>query len=326
MSDLYASPDVHAPEDERERFRADALSGMSIAPKSIAPKYLYDRTGSLLFEAMCSMPEYYLARAELSILGARASELAMRLGDRVRIVEPGAWSGQKTRLLLGALGEPRCAEYVPVAIDREAVATTAAALRDELPWLNVTPTCADFAGRVSVSPADPGVATTVYLPGSTLGNFDPAEAERLLARFRRTAGPGGHVLIGVDLKKDPAVIHAAYNDGAGVTAAFDKNLLVRMNRELDADFDTELFEHYAFYDPTHGRVEMHLVSTQRQVATVAGRRFSFDEGESMRTVCSYKYDLPGLTTLARRAALELADAWLDDARMFAMLLLRPIYA
>lgn len=311
-------------ESARERFRADVLLGLGLTPKRLAPKYFYDRAGSLLFDAICELPEYYVTRAETSIMRARVHEIVASWGPRVRLVEPGAGSGTKTRLVLEALGPERCVEYVPVDISREHLTHAAAALRADHPWLKVTPLAADFAAELPVAASDDGARTVVYFPGSTIGNFDPPEAERLLARFRRAAGASGTVVLGVDLKKDPATLHAAYNDASGVTAAFNRNVLGRMNRELGASFDVDAFAHYAFYEPVRGRIEMHLVSLRRQEVTVAGTRFRFAEGESIHTECSYKYDLPTAERLARSAGLHLLDAWLDDERRFAVLELRPV--
>ncbi|HSO37348.1 MAG TPA: L-histidine N(alpha)-methyltransferase [Labilithrix sp.] len=308
----------------QEHFRADTLEGLARSPKRLAPKYFYDRAGSILFDEICELPEYYVTRAETSIIQARAREIVASWGPRVRVVEPGAGSSTKTRLLLEALGPERCVEYVPVDISREHLAHAAAQLRAEYPWLKVAPAAADFSVDLPMPPAEEGVRNVIYFPGSTIGNFDPLEAQRLLARFRRAAGSGGVVVLGVDLKKDPNRLHAAYNDAQGVTAAFNRNLLVRMNRELGATFDLAAFAHYAFYEPVHGRIEMHLVSLRRQTVTLGGRDFRFTEGESIRTECSYKYDLPGAELLARAAGLHLLDAWLDDERRFAVLELRPV--
>jgi L-histidine Nalpha-methyltransferase len=311
-------------ESAKERFRTDVLLGLGLTPKRLAPKYFYDRAGSLLFDAICELPEYYVTRAETSIMRARVSEIVASWGPRVRLVEPGAGSGTKTRLVLEALGPERCVEYVPVDISREHLAHAAAALRADYPWLKVTPLAADFATDLPVPASDDGARTVVYFPGSTVGNFDPPDAERLLARFRRAAGASGTVVLGVDLKKNPATLHAAYNDASGVTAAFNRNVLTRMNRELGADFDVDAFAHYAFYEPVRGRIEMHLVSLRRQEVTVAGTRFRFAEGESIHTECSYKYDLQTAERLARSAGLHLLDAWLDEERRFAVLELRPV--
>lgn len=315
--------DAAPSEGERERFRADVLAGLAANPKQIAPKWFYDRAGSLLFDAICDLPEYYVTRAERAIVEPNAARIVAPWGARARVIEPGAGSGTKTRLLLRALGPERCVEYVPVDISREHLAEAAAAIRADLPWLRVAPVAADFSQDVGAAPGDARDArTVVYFPGSTIGNFEPREAQRLLAGFARAAGPEGLVVLGVDLKKDPAALHAAYNDAQGVTAAFNKNLLVRMNRELGADFDVDAFAHHALYEPVRGRIEMHLVSMRRQRVTVAGRTFAFAEGETLRTEYSYKYDLPQAERLARSAGLALADAWLDDERRFAVLVLR----
>jgi L-histidine Nalpha-methyltransferase len=306
------------------RFLQDAMGGLRSAPKRLSPKYFYDSEGSLLFDAICELPEYYVTRTELSILEARASAIAGRIAARgpCRIVEPGAGSGTKTRLLLRALGPSRCVGYVPVDIAGDHLENTATQLRDELPWLRVMPHAADFTVDLPLPMADDAARTVVYFPGSTIGNFDPEEAQRLLARFRRAAGPDGLVLLGVDLKKDPAELHAAYNDSRGVTASFNKNVLRRMNAELGADFDLDAFHHYAFYAPVPGRIEMHLVSARQQDVRLGGQVFSFEDGESICTEHSYKYDLTTAERLARAAGLTLSDSWLDADRRFAVLLLR----
>lgn len=306
-----------------EAFRTDVLSGLAASPKRLAPKYFYDARGSQLFDDICELPEYYVTRAETSILRASASRLVASWGERVRVVEPGAGSSTKTKLVLEALGRDRCVEYVPVDISREHLADAAHRIRADIPWLRVTPACADFCAELPIPAPAAGVTTIVYFPGSTIGNFEPSEAAQLLARFRQAAGPDGAVVVGFDLKKTPAVLHAAYNDAQGVTAAFNKNLLARMNRELEASFELDAFSHYAFYDPRHGRIEMHLVSARRQEVVVSGKRFHFAEGESIHTECSYKHDLASAERLARAAGLSLADAWLDEERRFAVLELRP---
>jgi L-histidine Nalpha-methyltransferase len=304
-------------------FLEDAIAGLGSTPKRLSPKYFYDRAGSLLFDAICELPEYYVTRTELSILESRGDEMASRLGAPCRVVEPGAGSGTKTRRLLRALGPRRCVEYVPVDIAGEHLEHTAAELRGELPWLRVTPFAADFSIDLPLPASDTAAHTVVYFPGSTIGNFDPADAERLLGRFRRVAGPGGLVLLGVDLKKSPALLHAAYNDEQGVTEAFNKNVLKRMNAELDADFDLDAFHHYAFYAPVAGRIEMHLVSARRQKVRIGSKHvFTFDEGESLCTERSYKYDLVTAERLGRAAGLSLVERWLDDDRFFAVLLFR----
>jgi dimethylhistidine N-methyltransferase len=318
---------------------ADVILGLSATPKHLSPKYLYDAEGSRLFERICELPEYYVTRTEVGILRAHGDELADVIAPSggVRIVEPGAGAALKTRLHLEALGPARVRSYVPVDIDESAARRGAAALASELPWLRVRPLGGDFttalARLAEPSPESRRVldtdvegrepSTVVYFPGSTIGNFEPADARALLASFRDVAGPTGSVVLGVDLKKDPAILHAAYNDREGVTAAFDKNLLVRMNRELGADFDLASFAHYAFYDPRQGRIEMHLVSTRPQTVHVATRAFDFEDGESLHTECSYKWELEAFQRLAESAGLETRAAFLDPKRWFAVLALQP---
>ena len=305
---------VNAPEGS---FLADALAGLCARPKRLSPKYFYDLEGSRLFDAICELPEYYVTRTETAILNARVHEIADRLGE-CRVVEPGAGSGTKTRLLLAALGPERCREYVPVDIDGQHLGNAAAQHRAALPWLRVRPYAADFTTELPARVKD-GVRTVVYFPGSTIGNFDPTDAEQLLRRFRGAAGPDGTVLVGFDLKKDPALLHAAYNDARGVTAAFNRNVLRRMNAELDADFDLGAFHHHALYTPVAGRIEMHLVSAKKQRVHIAGHAIDFEDGESICTEHSYKYDLAGAERLGRAAGLVLNEKWLDADRRFAVL-------
>jgi dimethylhistidine N-methyltransferase len=305
-------------------FLRAVLAGLAQSPKRLSPKYFYDNYGSMLFDEICNLPEYYLTRAELAIMQARAYAIAAELscGKPCRVIEPGAGSGRKTLLLLRALGGRRCAEYVPVDIAGEFLELTASRLRSELPWLRVSPLVADFSHELPLPATDTTERTVVYFPGSTIGNFDPDEARRLLARFRCAAGTDGRVLLGVDLKKVPAMLHAAYNDERRVTEAFNKNLLLRINTELGGDFDTKAFYHYAFYAPVPGRVEMHLVSARRQSVRVAGHTFSFDAGESICTEWSYKYDLGAAEQLGAAVGLQLVESWLDDEKRFAVLLFR----
>lgn len=306
-------------------FLEDVFEGLGSSPKRLPSKYLYDRNGSMLFEAVCDLPEYYITRTERAILERYAPQIADRACEGAAaccVIEPGAGSGTKTRLLLRALGA-RCAEYIPVDISGAQLAAAAEELRSELAWLRVTPLEADFTVELpGPTSRDRAGRNVVFFPGSTIGNFDPEEASALLARFRRAAGPDGVVLLGVDLKKRPEELHAAYNDAQGVTASFNKNLLQRINDELGADFDLASFEHYAFYAPVPGRIEMHLVSARRQVVRVGGRAFSFEEGESICTEHSYKYDACTIERLARASGLRLIERWSDDERRFAMLLFR----
>jgi dimethylhistidine N-methyltransferase len=310
-------PTVHDLAPARADFRADVLRGLRRPHKRLPCKYFYDDAGSRLFDRICELPEYYPTRTELALLRDHAPAMAERLGAGCLVVEYGSGSGNKTRLLLDALERP--AAYLPVDIAREHLLRSAQALATEYPGLAVRPVCADFARPFALPPGLPAAARrVVYFPGSTIGNFSPRVARRLLRGMARLVGPGGAVLIGVDLIKDPRVLERAYDDAAGVTAAFNKNLLARINRELGGDFRPERFDHHALYNPTYGRIEMHLISRRRQTVRIAGERIHFAEGEAIRTECSYKYTVRGFQALAARAGLLARQVWTDPGRRFSV--------
>ncbi len=310
-------PNVFDLSPARARFRADVLRGLGRSAKRLPSKYFYDDAGSRLFDQICELPEYYPTRTELAILAADAPAMAARLGPDCLVIEYGSGSGVKTRLLLEALREP--AGYLPVDIARDYLEQSAGALGAEFPGLPVLPVCADFTRPFALPPKAPTAARrAVYFPGSTIGNFGPAAARRLLTGMGRLAGPGGGVLIGVDLKKDPKILEAAYDDSAGVTAKFNRNLLVRINRELGGTFRPDYFVHHALYNPTHGRIEMHLVAVRRHTVRVAGARIAFGEGESILTECSYKYTVRGFQALAAAAGLRAQQVWTDANRWFSV--------
>lgn len=298
-------------------FLADALAGLRRPRKELPCKYFYDAAGSALFDAICETPEYYPTRAELAIMRAHAGEMGRRLGPGCQVIEYGSGSGVKTRVLLRHL--PRPAAYVPVDISADHLHRSAKELSARFPEVEVQPVAADFTRPFEVP--EPATATrrrAVYFPGSTIGNFGPPEALALLTGIAGLCGPGGALLIGVDLKKDPAVLNAAYNDTAGVTAAFNRNLLARMNRELGADFDLSAFRHRAFYDEAAGRVEMHLVSTREQTARVGGHPIRFAAGESIHTENSYKYAPDEFARLAAGAGLRPVAHWTDPGELFSV--------
>jgi dimethylhistidine N-methyltransferase len=300
------------------RFRADVLAGLSRPRKRLPAKYFYDVAGSQLFDAITELPEYYPTRTELGILRARAGEMAARCGPRCQLVELGAGSLTKVRLLLDRLDRPSA--YVPVDVSGSHLRSAAAALADDYPTLDVTPVVADFT-RPFELPNVTAARRVVFFPGSTIGNFDPPEADELLRRVARLVGPGGGLLIGIDLRKDIAVLERAYNDAAGVTAAFNRNLLERINRELGADFDTAAFRHVAFYNRERSRIEMHLVSTAAQQVRVGGETFHFRAGESIHTENSYKYDVTEFSGRAAASGLRLDKTWTDARAYFAVLYL-----
>lgn len=291
----------------RDDLRADVLAGLSANPKSIPPKYFYDETGCRLFEAICAQPEYVLCRTEHALMTRSLREMAVAVGEVDCIIEPGAGDCKKVRLLIDALHP---AELFVLDIAGNALAAAAEPLAHDYPALAVTALGMDFIHNLeAAAPYLTSERRLVYYPGSSIGNFSPDQAAELLARFRLLAGPTGQLLIGFDLKKDPALLHRAYNDNAGITAAFNLNLLARLNRELDADFDPDQFRHYAFYHPVAGRIEMHLVSLTDQRVSVAGQDFQFAIGETLHTENSYKYRRDEFSAVAAKAGWRLSHEW-----------------
>ncbi len=295
--------------------RDEVLQGLSARPKHIAPKFFYDEQGSRLFDAICEQPEYYPTRTEMAILESCADEVACLTGPDCTLIELGSGASKKIRLLLEALW-PR--QYFGIDISREFLLESVRRLAHDYPWLEVHAACADFAQDVDLPDCPGSGRKLVFFPGSTIGNFEPRDALAFLQRVRRQVQPGGALLIGVDLKKDPRVLNAAYNDDQGVTAAFNLNLLERLRTELGAELDPENFRHHAFYNAARGRVEMHLVSRRTQEIRVLGKRFRFDAGESIHTESSYKYSVEEFHALAHRAGLQPRQVWLDSARLFSV--------
>ncbi len=303
-----------------EAFLRDVVRGLRRRPRQIPPKWFYAARGSELFEAICDLPEYYPTRTEIAILERHAVEMARALGPRCLVVEYGSGSSRKTPLVLARLEAP--AGYVPVDVSRAALVPAAAAIAARFPSLAVRPVCADFTGPFEVPAADPRPRRrAVWFPGSTIGNFRPAEAVRLMRAMGRVAGTGGALLIGVDLRKDRATLERAYDDAQGVTAAFNLNLLARANRELGADFRLPAFRHRAFFEPGHGRIEMHLECLERQEVHVGGAAFRLRAGEHIVTEYSYKYRPREFAALAARAGWRVARIWTDPAALFSVQLL-----
>ena len=302
-------------------FRDAVLEGLASSPKSVPPTYFYDARGSELFEQICELPEYYPTRTEMGILRRHASDIAARIGPQAHIIEYGAGASDKIRIILDALEDP--VAYMPVDISGEYLSDVAEQLAGDYPTLEVTAVVADYRQPFAVPPPRrPARTRALLFTGSTIGNFSPEEAMAFLRHAARRLAGGGALLIGADLRKDPRLLHAAYNDAAGVTAAFNLNLLTRINSELGGNFDVDAFDHYAFYDPREGRIEMHLVSQRSQRVGVAGRSFFFATGESLHTENSYKFDVDGFRDMARRAGFVPEAVWLDDQRWFSVHLLR----
>lgn len=304
-----------------QTFLDDVVAGLSQTPKRLPSKYFYDERGSRLFDEICTLEEYYLTRTELTIMQQFAERIVEALGQGNMLVEYGSGSSLKTRILLDRL--QRTVAYVPVDISGEHLEQTAARLAKAYPHIEILPVCADFTAEFELpcSRRDP-VRKSVYFPGSTIGNFNPTDAGRLLQQIASICGSGGGLLIGIDLQKEIQTIEAAYNDQNGVTMAFNRNLLHRINREFDADFQVDAFEHRAFYNQHLGRVEIYLVSGTRQVVTIDGVAFRFAEGDAICTEYSYKYTIDGFHAIAATAGFSLECAWADDQELFAVLYFR----
>ncbi len=298
-------------------FRADVLRGLSAAAKSIPSKYFYDEAGSKLFDRICELEEYYPTRTELAIMRQHVQEMADLAGPDCLLVEYGSGSSVKSRLLLDRLETPTA--YMPVDISREHLRASASALARAYPRLEVLPICADFTQPLDLPDASlRSRRTLVYFPGSTIGNLMPKEAIRLLRGTAHLGGPRSGLLLGIDLKKDPQLLHAAYNDRRGVTAAFNFNLLERVNRELGADFQTAQFWHHASYNPREGRIEMYLISRQEQQVRIGSQSFTLAEGEAIRTEYSYKYSSADIRHLAAAGGYEVRSVWTDEQNHFCV--------
>lgn len=300
----------------RDEFRRDVVAGLSKRQKSLPCRYFYDDRGSVLFEQITELPEYYPTRTEAAILTASAAEMVADVPDRAVLVEFGSGSSRKTELLLRHLAGLRA--YVMIDVSAGALDDARQRLERTFPLLDVRPIVADFAYPVALAPDLLAAPKIGFFPGSTIGNLGPPEAQRLLRLFRAVLSPGGRLIVGVDLKKDASVLHAAYNDAAGVTAAFNLNLLARINRELEADFDLAAFAHTALYNARDGRVEMHLVSRKRQSVRVGGCVFDFAEGESIHTENSYKYSIDQFRALAASAGWTPREVWTDPGQLFSV--------
>ena len=309
-----------ATDDGTDLFCKDVLAGLTAEPKTLPCKYLYDRAGSELFDQICELDEYYVTRTELAILHDSLDEIVDALGDDVVLVEPGAGSGLKTELLLE---HASLAAYAPIDISADYLETVAERLEATHPSLPIVPIAADFTQPFDF-PEDELFSLyerVLFFPGSTIGNFVPEEAVRLLHDWSKLVGLGGRLLIGVDLEKEAAVLESAYDDRDGVTAAFNLNLLDRINETLGGDFDVSQFVHRAVYNERLRRVEMHLVSNASQTATVAGVPIAFRDGETIHTENSHKYSLNRFERIANEAGWSVDRVWTDASELFSVQLL-----
>lgn len=306
-----------------QEFLAEVVSGLSKLQKTLPCKYFYDEKGSQLFEAICDTPEYYVTRTECDIYEKYADEMSALMGSKVLLLEPGAGSVKKVGLLLSKLDVP--AGFVPMDISEEILKHSSKVLSEQFPAISVRPIVIDFLNKEQIHtifsslPTKPSVnKRVIFFPGSTIGNFDPEDAVAFLKQFSDNLQPGDGLLIGVDLVKDTAILEAAYDDVGGITAAFNTNLLHRIDRELDANMNSSSFNHRAIFNRDQSRIEMHLVSDDQQTLQIADNEFSFEQGETIHTENSYKYTIESFSELAERAGFCLDKVWTDNDKLFSV--------
>jgi dimethylhistidine N-methyltransferase len=307
--------DYEPPKDD---FLADVLEGLGRPQKSLSPKYFYDQKGSALFDEICRTPEYYITRTELELLDRVLPEVAGMVGPEAIVIEWGSGSSWKIRKVLDALERP--AEYIAIDISGEHLKAAAAEIARQYPNVKVGAICADFLSPIKL-PREARVSEgreLGFLPGSTIGNFEPPVAAEILRRAADLLGSGGALLIGTDLQKDEQTLLAAYNDAGGVTAAFNLNLLERMKTELGAQIDVDAFEHEAIYNTDFHRIEMHLRARRATTIKVAGHTFAFVPGETIHTENSHKFTVEGFQAIAKTAGFDAGAVWTDDASLFAL--------
>jgi len=314
----FASPKLKTQprDDAAERFAIHVVEGLSAEPKWLSPKYFYDHTGSQLFEEITRLPEYYPTRTELSILRDKAKAIAALIPKGAALVEFGAGSATKVRILLEAA--PQITSYVPVDISAKFLGDEATRLGRDIPRVDIYPVAADFTESFELPAAVQAQPRVGFFPGSTIGNFDPPDASAFLKRAAHILGPGALFIVGADLVKDPAMLNAAYNDAAGVTAQFNLNLLARMNRELGTKFVSKWFRHHAFFNAELSRIEMHLVSRRKHKVRIGERTFEFRSGESIHTENSYKFTLRSFDALARGSGWMTSAVYCDPDRYFSV--------
>lgn len=299
-----------------QTFLREVCEGLSRAQKTLPCKYFYDDKGSRLFEKICELPEYYITRTELALLEKIKTDLAELIGKNATIIEPGAGAGIKIRTLLKAIDNPE--SYVPMDISEEFLFYSAQIIQKEFPKIEIMPIKGDFSHPVKWLGKPDNNNRVVFFPGSTIGNFEKHQAVKFLSNMHLLMGKDGALIIGVDLVKEQSILESAYNDSKGITEAFNKNLLDRINRNLNADFDLNQFDHDAIYNQQRQRIEMHLVSRQQQTVKINGASFSFLTGETIHTENSHKYSVQGFLQMALEAKLKCVKTWTDDQQMFSI--------
>lgn len=315
MNSLNPKFSFHNFQPELESFREAVLEGLSHQQKRIPPKFFYNETGSILFESILEQPEYYIPNKEKEILRQYSHELAELIKPDAVLIEPGSGSCEKVQLLLEPLHP---SAYVPMDISADFLMQSAYDMSRKFPWLNIVAACLDFTQEMILPRGVPQGRRIVFIPGSSLGNFDPLEVQLFLCGIHRLIGKGGGLLVGIDRKKDQAILNAAYNDAAGVTAAFNLNLLDRINTEIGGTFNPDNFEHYAYYNDRRSRIEMHLVSLADQQVNISGKNFHFHKGESIHTENSYKYSPEEFINLAYTGGFNHHKTWSDEDAYFSI--------
>ncbi len=296
---------------------AEVLNGLRKTQKELPCKYFYDEHGSMLFDRICTLNEYYIPRIETAIMEAYIAEITELLGVNINLIEYGSGSSNKTRILLDNLHN--IDTYMPIDICEEQLLSSKEELKTLYPDLNIHSICADYTNSLELPELEhTNKRKIVYFPGSSIGNFDPPRAKQFLEHIANVCGPDGGLLIGVDLKKDPDVLYRAYNDSQGITAAFNLNILKRINRELGCDFQVESFAHYAFYNTYQGRIEMHLLSLRDQAINLNGVTFTFSDFESIWTESSYKYTVDEFQQIAASAGFKAVKTWKDEKQWFSI--------
>ena len=296
-------------------FMNEVIKGLTHSPRRLAPKFFYDEKGSQLFDEICETSEYYPTKTEMAILEKNVNEIAEYLGEECLLIEPGSGSSQKVRIMLDAVN-PRA--YMPMDISKDYLCLAAGDVAAEYPWLEVHAACVDYTSPFPLPSCHEDARKVAFFPGSSIGNFDPEHAVTFLKNLAQILEPNGGLLIGVDLKKDADILNAAYNDNAGVTAAFNQNLLTRISNELKADVDVDKFYHHAFYNEKLGRIEMHLVSNEDHTVSINGHDFDFQKNESIHTESSYKYTISEFQALAINAGFTPVKVWTDAENLFSV--------
>jgi dimethylhistidine N-methyltransferase len=300
---------------ELESFRDAVFKGLSRKPKQIPPKFFYDEAGSKLFEAILEQPEYYIPTIERELIARHADEFAALIEPGSVLIEPGSGSCKKVQVLLNSVAP---VAYVPMDISGDFLRRSAYDLGKKFPWLRIYAACLDFTQQMILPQEVPQGRRIVFIPGSSLGNFNPLEVQHFLIGIHQLIGKGGGLLVGIDRKKEHAILNAAYNDKAGITAKFNLNLLTRINSELNGNFDPDKFKHFAYYNDNLGRIEMHLISLEHQQVDISGQKFRFSQGESIHTENSYKYSPDEFINLANTGGFKHRKTWSDHQHLFSI--------